>query len=406
MITRRDALALGGGAVAAACGLATHLASAQCQSQVLPGLDVVLTQRREVLAGHSIGLITNPTGQTAAGLSAIDALFGQADWRLQALFSPEHGIRGQTQAGESVESSIDSATGLPIYSLYGDITRPTDAMLRGLDLLVFDIQDVGARTYTYASTLLEVMRAAAVHRLPVVVLDRPNPIGGDQVDGNVLDQAFASFVGPAPEAMRHGMTIGELGQFFNTELGVGATLNVVPMQGWQRSVWFDQTGLGWVNPSPNLRTLAAEALYPGMVLFEGTNVSEGRGTPTPFEWIGAPWVDGAAWAAQLNASGLTGVQFSQQGNTPDSSKFAGQACDGVAIVITDRLALKPMQVAVTLLTLLEGPLRFDAATFDGLAGTDQLRKQITSGVAATDIAAAWQQQLRKFESNRQQYLLY
>src|SRR5262249_38179365 len=273
-------------------------------------------------------------------------------WKLAALFSPEHGIRGEAEAGQTVDSTSDPSTGLPIYSLYGATTRPTDAMLRGLDVLVYDIQDVGARTYTYISTLLEVMRAADAHNLPLVVLDRPNPIGGDQVDGNVLDGHFASFVGPAPLAMRYGMTVGELAQLFNAELSVGANLSVVQMNGWRRSMWFDETGLQWVNPSPNLRSLTAAALYPGMVLFEGTNLSEGRGTPTPFEWIGAPWLDAAA----LSNSSQPGVRLTPVDHTPDASaaKYPGQVCHGVSLALVDRRQLRPMDLAVHMLSTIQG----------------------------------------------------
>ena len=225
---------------------------------VLTGVDVLLRDGLETLSAKRVGLITNATGRTSDGRSTIDALHADSRWSLAALFSPEHGIRGEAQAGQSIDSRTDPATGLPIHSLYGTTTRPTAQMLQGLDALVYDVQDVGARTYTYISTLLEVMRAASQHSLPVVVLDRPNPIGGDHVDGNVLDTRFASFVGPAPIAMRYGMTLGELAQRFNAD--VGADLHVVRLVGWQRSMWFDQTDLEWVNPSPNIRSLSAAAL--------------------------------------------------------------------------------------------------------------------------------------------------
>lgn len=405
MISRRETLGLIAGAFVVASSL-PRAARAQDTGGVKPGIDVLLSDRRDLLSGHVVGLVTNATGRTKGGVSTIDALFGQPDWQLAALFSPEHGIRGEADAGQSVDSTTDASTGLPIYSLYGTTTRPTSAMLQGLDALVFDIQDVGARTYTYPSTLLEVLRAAAAHQLPVLVLDRPNPIGGDLADGNVLDPRFASFVGPAPEAMRHGMTIGELAQFFNAELSVGADVTVVPMQGWQRWMWHDQTGLGWVNPSPNLRSLSAAALYPGTVLFEGTNLSEGRGTDRPFEWIGAPWLDGQAWADQLNAMGVAGVQFVARSAMPDSSKFARQTCNGVLIQSYDRQAVQPMALAVTMLTSLADQVRFDAATFDGLAGTDQLRRAIVAGVSAQDISASWQADLDRFRATRQKYVLY
>jgi uncharacterized protein YbbC (DUF1343 family) len=417
--TRRRALALFGallGGVVSLQGdaqnqLWTRAAHAMDATPVLTGVDVLLGSRRDLLAGRRLGLVTNATGRTRDGQSTIDALAAESSWQLAALFSPEHGIRGQSEAGQAVDSSVDSKTGLPIHSLYGNTTRPTDAMLNGLDTLVYDIQDVGARTYTYISTLLRVIEAAAARQLPIVILDRPNPIGGAQVEGNVLDARFASFVGPAPIAMRYGMTIGELGQLFNVELGVGADLSVVAMQGWDRAMWFDRTGLEWVNPSPNLRSLNAATLYPGMVLFEGTNLSEGRGTERPFEWIGAPWIDAAAWADELNGRGLPGVRFVAAERTPDASKHAGQVCQGVAIEIVDRDSVRPMALAVSMLVsvraLFGGALQFAPATFDGLAGTDSVRQAIEIvSSTASEIVAGWEVELDHFKSQRQRYLLY
>jgi uncharacterized protein YbbC (DUF1343 family) len=355
-------------------------------------------------------LVTNATGRGRDGRSTIDLLFEGAGWRLAALFSPEHGIRGEALAGEKVDSSVDERTKLPIYSLYGETTRPTDASLRGLDTLVYDIQDVGARTYTYISTLLEVMRAAVAHGLGVLVLDRPNPIGGDRCEGNVLDPRFASFVGAAPIAMRYGMTIGELSRLFNAELGVAADLTVVPVQGWTRETWFDRTGLAWVNPSPNIRSVWAAGLYPGTVLVEGTNLSEGRGTDRPFEWVGAPWIDGHAWADVLNASGISGARFTSADKTPDSSKFAGQPCHGVAIEIVDRHALQPMELGLAMITaarsMFEKRLELVPSHFDRLAGTDRIRAAIEAGASVADIAAGWQADLQRFRAQRDRYLLY
>jgi uncharacterized protein YbbC (DUF1343 family) len=376
----------------------------------LPGIDVLLRDRREVLSGRHVGLVTNTTGRSADGTSTIDLLHAETDWQLVALFSPEHGIRGDAEPGQAVDSSLDQKTGLPVHSLYGETTRPTPAMLRGLDALAYDIQDVGARVFTYTSTLLEVMRAGAAAGVPVVVLDRPNPIGGDQIEGNVLDPRFASFVGAGPICMRYGMTIGELGQFFNAEMGVGADLTVVPLQGWRRSDWFDATGLGWVNPSPNMRSLTAAALYPGTVLVEGTNLSEGRGTDRPFEWIGAPWVDGPTLAEALNAAGIAGVRFAAASRTPESSKHAGVACQGVDIQVTDRLQLRPMELGVTMLSTLRsvsrGRLQITASNFDHLAGTDHIRTSLEAGSPGPDIARDWQANLRRFAAVRQKYLLY
>ena len=375
-------------------------------TQVLAGVDVLMREQRQLLRGRRVGLITNPTGRARGGGSTIDVLYGEPSWRLAALFSPEHGIRAEAAAGQSVDSATDPRTGLPIYSLYGDTTRPTPAMLRDLDVLVYDIQDDGARVYTYTSTLLEAMRASAEHGVQIVVLDRPNPIGGVEVEGTVLDPRFTSFVGAAPIAMRYGMTIGELGRYFNVELHVGADLQVVPLQGWQRSMWFDETGLTWVNPSPNLRSVSAAGVYPGTVLFEGTSLSEGRGTDRPFEWIGAPGLNAAEWASRLNSPGLPGARFSAAPRTPDSSKHAGRLCQGVQIELADRTRVQPMALGVTMLALCPAPVEFNASSFDRLAGTDQVRLNLQSGRSASDIVASWQPDLVRFTRTRAGYLLY
>jgi uncharacterized protein YbbC (DUF1343 family) len=371
---------------------------------------VLLRERPDLLRGRHLGLVTNHTGLDLQGRSTIDLLHAGRDWQLVALFSPEHGIRGAAEAGERVDSATDARTGLPVHSLYGATTRPTPGMLRGVDALVFDIQDVGARVYTYISTLLEVLRAGAAHAKSVVVLDRPNPINGTDVEGNVLDPRFASFVGPAPIAMRYGMSIGELGRLFNAELQVGADLTVVPLRGWRRDDWYDQTGLQWVDPSPNMRSLAAATVYPGTVLFEGTNLSEGRGTDRPFGWIGAPWIDGAAWADRLNRLDPPGVRFQPASRTPASSKFAGQDCQGVLLEIVDRARVRPMELGLTMLSIarkLAPPqVQISAATFDRLVGTDQVRRAIEAGRPVAEIVAGWQPDLERFRAVRARYLLY
>jgi uncharacterized protein YbbC (DUF1343 family) len=391
-------------AVANAALAVTSGSSSAPSRSVAPGVEVLLADRSDLLKGRRIGLVTNHTGLDVAGHSTIDRLYGQPDWRLTALFSPEHGIRGEVAAGENVGTSVDPQTGLPVFSLYGQTTRPTAAMLGNVDTLVFDLQDVGARTYTYISTLLEVLRAAAEHHVPVIVLDRPNPINGVDIDGPVLDPRFTSFVGAGPIAMRYGLTIGELGRLFNVELRVGADLIVVPVDRWRRTDWYDQTGLAWVNPSPNIRSLGAALVYPGTVLFEATTVSEGRGTEQPFEWIGAPWIDGAAWAERLNRFELPGVRFHARAATPTESKFAGQLCHGVLIEVVDRRVVRPVQIGVAML-LTADQLHYTDA-FDRLAGTDQLRHALTSGASLVDITAGWQADLQRFNGVRQRYLLY
>lgn len=381
-------------------------------ASVLPGVEVLLRERVDLLRGRRLGLVTNATGRHRSGTSTADLLFAEPAWQLVALFSPEHGIRGEAEAGERVASSVDARTGLPVYSLYGYTTRPTAAMLAGVDVLVYDIQDVGARPYTYISTLLDVMRAGAQSGIGVVVLDRPDPIDGDHIEGTVLDAEFTSFVGPAPIAMRYGLTIGELGQFFNGEMAVGADLTVVPMHGWTRATWYDETGLPWLNPSPNLRSLAAATVYPGTVLFEGTTLSEGRGTDRPFEWIGAPWIDGAEWAARLNAAALPGVRFVPAMRTPaeESAKFPGQTCQGVLVEVVDRGLIAPMALGVAMLqaarALSPAEAQINPAHFDRLAGSDRLRAALESDVSAEDIVASWPSDLADFDHRRRRYFLY
>jgi uncharacterized protein YbbC (DUF1343 family) len=380
------------------------------RGRVQVGIEVLLEQQADLIRGRHLGLVTNHTGVDRQGRSTIDLLHAHPDARLIALFGPEHGIRGEAAAGASVTSSVDSRTGLPIHSLYGEVRRPTTAMLQGIDLLVFDLQDVGARVYTYIATLIEVLRAGTAHRLPVVVLDRPNPINGIDVEGNVLNPRFTSFVGPAPVAMRYGMTVGELGRLFNQTLGIGADLMVVPLRGWQRSDWQDQTGQPWVNPSPNMRSLTAAGVYPGTVLFEGTNLSEGRGTDIPFEWAGAPWIDDVAWADRLNHASLPGVRFHPQQFTPAASKFAGQPCRGVLLEVVDRTQLQPMALGVNMVAtaraLHPGEFQFRVAHFDRLAGTDRVRQALERGQPAAGIVGDWQMDLQQFRAVRQPYLLY
>ena len=265
----------------------------------MTGLDVLRAQGFAPLQGKRVGLVTNHTGRARDGSSAIDLLHAAKNVKLVALFGPEHGIRGVLDA--NVPAETDDATGLPIYSLYGDTRRPTTAMLEGIDTLVIDLQDIGARFYTYMTTMAFVMEEAAKRKLPVVVLDRPNPVNGFQVEGPALDKAALSFVGYFPMPIRHGMTLGELARLFNAENKIGADLTVVPLKNWRREDWFDDTGLPWINPSPNMRNLVQATLYPGIGAIEDTNLSVGRGTDTPFEQVGAPWVDGVKLADALNA---------------------------------------------------------------------------------------------------------
>ena len=313
-------------------------------TRVRSGLDVLVAQDFAMLRGHSVGLITNQTGIDAQGRRGIDLIAQAPGVQLEAIFSPEHGIQGVVDA--DVPHGRDSATGLPIWSLYGPTRRPSGAMLRGLSVLVFDVQDVGARYYTYLSTLLYVMEEAAKLDLPVVVLDRPNPITGRVVEGPVLDADLESFTGPHPIPVRTGMTIGEFARMVAAERRIPVKLTVVPLEGWERNRWFDETGLPWVNPSPNIRSVTQALLYSGIGLLEATNLSVGRGTDAPFEIIGAPWIEPYALAETLNRLRLPGVRFEPARFTPAGDQYARVACGGVRFIVTDRDAIRPVTVAL------------------------------------------------------------
>lgn len=332
--------------------------------------------------------------------------------RLVALFSPEHGFRGAADPGAQVASSKDSATGLPIYSLYGRTSAPTDEMLQGIEVMLVDLQDAGARYYTYLATTIEVMRAAARHKMPVVVLDRPNPIGG-AVQGNVLEPAFTSMVGRLPIPMRHGMTLGELARLAVLDLELDVDLTVVPVAGWDRSAAWDQTGLPFVPPSPNLRSLESLFHYPGLCLFEGTNLSVGRGSDAPFEQIGAPWLDTASVLSWIRRAELPGVRF--EGVTfipqrPGDGKFADTLLVGIRLAVTDRESYNPTATAVHLLTSVKAfhPDRFQwiPAHFDRLAGTSVLRTAIQSRTGPVAIVRSWQPALEEFVDRRAAALIY
>lgn len=386
----------------------------QSGTPVRPGLDVLLAERLDLVQGKRVGLITNPTGVRADLTGGIDALHAQAGVKLAALFGPEHGVRGQAQAGEAVQSGTDPRTGVPAYSLYGNVRQPTAEMLRGIDILLFDIQDVGARFYTYIWTMALAMQAAAKHGVPFVVLDRPNPIAGIAVEGPVLERRFESFVGMYPIPVRHGMTAGELARLFNAEYGIGAELTVVPAQGWRRELWFDQTGLPWIMPSPNMPALETATVYPGTCFVEGTSLSEGRGTTRPFELIGAPWIDPYTLADDLNARGLPGVRFRPVYFAPTFSKHAGQTCGGVQLHVIDRQAFRPVAAGVHLLDAARRRWREhfqwqqsgSSFSIDRLAGTDALRLALDRGVPPGEIVASWEEGVRGFLQLRQKYLLY
>jgi uncharacterized protein YbbC (DUF1343 family)/CubicO group peptidase (beta-lactamase class C family) len=401
-----------GNAVRLRARVATLVAEAVLQPRaakrppVQTGLDVLVRERFARLKGRRVGLVTNHTGLDREGRPAIDLLHEAPGLKLVALFSPEHGIRGAVDA--KVSDSKDDRTGLPIYSLYGKRRKPTAETLKGIDTLVFDIQDAGCRFYTYSSTLGLVLEAAAEHRLKVLVLDRPNPIGGVAVEGPILDAGRESFVGYHALPVRHGLTVGELALLFNKERKIGADVEVVRMEGWRRGDLYDRTNLTWVNPSPNLRTLGAALLYPGIGLLETTNVSVGRGTERPFEWFGAPWIDGRRLAAALAEEGLPGVRFVPRRLTPAASVHKGQACGGVQIFVDDWSAFRPVQTGVAIGCVLRRlyPDAWKVDRFDALLAHRETLQGLKAGTGWRELAAAWQGPLERFLALRKAYLLY
>jgi uncharacterized protein YbbC (DUF1343 family) len=373
---------------------------------VMTGLDVLRAQGFASLQGKRVGLITNHTGRARDGAAAIDLLHDAKNVKLVALFGPEHGIRGVLDA--AVPAETDAKTGLPIYSLYGDTRRPTAQMLEGIDALVIDLQDIGARFYTYVTTMAYAMEEAAKRKVPVIVLDRPNPIDGFQIEGPTLDKAQLSFIGYFPMPIRHGMTLGELARLFNAENHIGADLTVVALKNWRREDWFDDTGLPWINPSPNMRNLVQATLYPGIGAIEGTNLSVGRGTDTPFEQIGAPWVDGVKLADLLNARNLPGIRFYPVRFEPASSKFAGEECQGVFMIVTDRVALRPVRLGLELAAALHKLYgsKFELEATERLLGSKENIARIRAGDDPASIAAAWSAAEGRWRLMRSQYLLY
>ena len=380
---------------------------------VSPGVEQFLADVPAAVRGKRVGLITNHTGIDASGVSIIDRLFASRDLKLVALFAPEHGLRGTAADGAKISSGVDRKTRLPIFSLYGDVRRPTARMLSNIDALLFDMQDVGARPYTYISTMGLAMRAAKEKGIPFVVLDRPNPIGGHIVEGSILDTAFRSFTGMYAIALRHGMTIGELARMFNDRFGIGAELIVVPMRGWKRAMWFDETGLPWVNPSPNIRRLETAIHYPGTVFIEATNLAEGRGTDQPLEQAGAPWLRAREVADSMNAMRLPGVRFEATRFTSarGTAKYPGVSVPAVRVVMTDREMYRPVRTALLFIDLVRRmhPTSFRwserGAGVDRLAGTGALRKAIAEG-RLNEVLAGWEREAAEFEALRREFLLY
>jgi uncharacterized protein YbbC (DUF1343 family) len=381
-------------------------AAAIATGAVLPGIDVLERDGFKQLAGRRVGLVTHAAGRDRRGASTIDILGKAPGVTLVALFSPEHGLRSEDD--HPVRDGRDPRSGLPIYSLYGERTRPSDAQLAGIDTLVFDLQDAGARFYTYATTLGYLLETAASHHLRLVVLDRPNPLGGLRVEGPMLDAARTSFTGYHPIPIRHGMTVGELARLFNQERNLGADLQIIPIEGWKRGDTFDRTGLVWANPSPNLRSFPSALLYPGIALLEATNVSVGRGTEAPFEHVGAPWIHGAALAAALTAAALPGVRFTATSFTPTNSTFAGKACEGVEIQLASPALFDPIRTGLTiaraLLTLY--PAEFQPKGVLLLLGNQAAFDALVRGTPVATILADWAPGLAAFAPVRARYLLY
>jgi uncharacterized protein YbbC (DUF1343 family) len=373
---------------------------------VKTGIDVLAADDFAALRGKHVGLITNASGHASDGQRTVDLLAHAPGVKLVALFGPEHGLEGSAAEGAKVDSSRDAATGLPVYSLYGNVQRPTDQMLEGIDALVYDMQDVGVRFYTYITTLGYCLEAAGKKGIDFYVLDRPNPINGTEVDGPVLDSDLHSFVGYFPMPIRHGMTVGELAEMYNSENHLNAKLHVIKMEGWQRADWFDETGQVWINPSPNLRNLTEEILYPGVCLLE--SISVGRGTDAPFEITGAPWIKSRELAAYLNGRKIEGVRFVPMDFTPASGIFAGELCHGVQIVLLDRQALEPTEMGAELLAALwrlyPQNLKLDDAL--RLVGSHRVLESIRAGESPSRIWYDWQEGLEGFKKVRAQYLLY
>lgn len=384
------------------------------------GADVLVKNSFGLLHGKRIGVITNHTGLTKEGRHIVDLLYESENVDLVAIFGPEHGVRGVEPDGFAVKSQVDSATGIPVYSLYGKTKRPTEDMIDNLDALVFDIQDVGARFYTYIYTMALTMEAAAAHGKKFIVLDRPNPISGTKVEGPMLIEGFESFVGLFKMPVRHGMTVGELAGLFKGEGWIDGAefldLEVVPMTGWQRTAWHDQTDVPWIAPSPSMRTLATATVYPGTCFLEGTNVSEGRGTEKPFEYIGAPWIDAIKLAKELNKIGLQGVAFEPLEFTPVAMlpsvprpKYKDLACGGVYVRVDEREGFEPVKTGVSIVWTISRlyPDKFEwRSTMDRLYGSDRLRRGVDDQVPLEDLIAGYNEGVENFKTIRSKYLLY
>ncbi len=383
---------------------------------VRTGLDVLLSEGIHELRNQRVGIVTNPTGVTRDLRSNVDALRA-AGVNLVALFGPEHGFGASVADGAAVESGREARTGLPVYSLYGRIRKPTRGMLAAVDVLLFDLQDVGVRFYTYATTLALTLEACAEQRKRVVVLDRPNPINGVTIEGSLLDSALQSFIGRGRLPIRHGMTMGELAQFHNDHLPITCDLRIIAMEGWRREMWYDETGLQWISPSPGIPHFQTTISYPGTCFVEGTNLSEGRGTALPFEVVGAPWLDGHTLAEELDAWKIDGVRFRPVTFTPADSKHKGQVCYGVQAHVVDRDGYRAVTTGLHILDAARRQSRerfeFLAASWEGkpphldlLSGDARIREGLRAGASVEALVEAWQDGLTEFARTRRRYLLY
>ncbi len=388
--------------------------------RIRPGIEALLSDRLDLLQGQRIGLVCNQATVLPDLRHAADVFFEHPEIDLTTLFGPQHGIRGDVQDNMiETDHTVDKRTGLPIYSLYSETREPTDKMLADVDTIVFDLQDVGCRIYTFVYTMANCMRAAKRLGKRVVVCDRPNPLGGNAIEGNITEHEFKSFVGQFEIPTRHGMTTGELARMFNEHFGIGCELEVVKMDGWRRDMWGDETGLPWVLPSPNIPTVDTCVVFPATVHIEGTEMSEGRGTTKPFEINGAPFIDAYDWAAALEAYNFPGVAFRQTNFIPTFQKCAGRLCGGVQIHVTDREAFTPVIVGIAMIKTAydlytehfewkKDPYEyvFDQNPFDVVSGTDKIRKAIESGASLKEIEDSWSDGLNEFAEARKPYLLY
>lgn len=384
------------------------------------GLEVLLESKLDLLDAARVGLIVHPASINSGFEHAVDLFHHHDRINLTMLFGPQHGMRSETQDNMiEWQTFHDRRTGLPVQSLYGETRKPTPEMLSNIDTLVCDLQDAGTRVYTFIYTMALAMEACRESGKRFIVLDRPNPINGVQIEGNVLEPGFESFVGMFPIPMRHGMTVGELALMFNREFGMGCELEVVKMEGWRREMWFDETGLPWVMPSPNMPTLDTAVVYPGSVLFEGTNVSEGRGTTRPFEIIGAPFIDPGVLIEKLRRDCLPGVVFRPVHFEPTFHKFAGRLCGGVQIHVTDRNVFKPVITGVAIISAIrrlypndfewrQPPYEYvyDKLPFDVINGSSRLREQIEAGTPLPVIQESWRMEVKEFDERRETFLLY